>query len=177
MKNYFQKRLSLSTFILILLLFLFVSFSASGEPYNYREVWNSWTDNHRNAYLWGLKDGIIEKATTSVTSVLTQFPAYKRIGSFYAPPGWYKYLGDSKEVKEEMEKIEKRRKEAEDIVFEFVIAPAFDIEIIRDIVTDLYKDPSNSLISLSDMSFLSFWKLKGESIETVLIELRKKAVR
>lgn len=87
----------------------------------------------------------------------------------------YRYIGTSEEVKKEIEKIEEQREQAEDIVWEFCLK--FDIEVIRSIVTDLYKDPANSYICISDMCYLAFWKLKGESIGPILIKLRERASR
>lgn len=79
MKYYLQKRLSLS--ILILLLFLFVSFSVSSEPYNYRKVWNSWTNCQRDIYLWGFEDSrhVIFKKITIIQELKNsqELPNYK----------------------------------------------------------------------------------------------------
>lgn len=44
---------------LVILLYVLIFGSAQAEEgrYKYGEVWNSWTDSHRSAYLWGLRDG------------------------------------------------------------------------------------------------------------------------
>ena len=47
------------------------------------------------------------------------------------------------------------------------------LKVIRDIVTDIYKDPANSYIYFSDICYLAFWKLNGKDIDPILIELRK----
>jgi len=45
-----------------------------------------------------------------------------------------------------------------------------------NIVNNLYKDPANTYIAVSDMCLLASRKLRGESIELPLRELREKAL-
>ena len=151
------------------------SLSKQHESYNYRELWNSWTDNHRNIYLWGLRDGLLEQPTANPLSLLVNYEIYDNYIKRGKPIVLYidSYLHEySKEIREV---IKKERAKAWDTIIAFG-SPKIPLETIRDVMTDLYKDPANSFISLSDMSFLAFWKLKGESVETVLIVLRKKAL-
>jgi hypothetical protein len=48
--------------------------------------------------------------------------------------------------------------------------------MIRDVITDLYKDPANSFITTLDMFFLARDKIEGKDIGKGLIEARKKAI-
>lgn len=47
---------------------------------------------------------------------------------------------------------------------------------IRDVITDLYKDPANGFINTSDMFFLARDKIEGKDIATGLMEARKKTM-
>ena len=50
----------------------------------------------------------------------------------------------------------------------------FLLDIIK-VMTDLYKDPANTRIGISAMIDIAYQKLKGEDIEPLLREARKKA--
>ena len=165
-----MKKLIVISIIAFCLFFTGV-FCFSAKRDNYAEIWNAWNDYDKYVYIWGLRDGLLERATTT-SSVLTHPKSFDDI---FTRIFLYRYLGTSEEVKKEIEKIEEQREQAEDIVWEFCLK--FDIEVIRSIVTDLYKDPANSYICISDMCYLAFWKLKGESIEPILIKLRERASR
>jgi len=45
------------------------------------------------------------------------------------------------------------------------------------VVTDLYKDPANTYIYLTDMFDIAYQKIKGEDIESLLQEARKEALQ
>jgi len=45
-----------------------------------------------------------------------------------------------------------------------------------EIIDDLYKDPANSYIPIANMCLIASRKLRGESIESLLRELRKEAL-
>jgi hypothetical protein len=47
---------------------------------------------------------------------------------------------------------------------------------MRDVITDLYKDPANAVISTLDMFFLARDKIEGKDIRIGLAEARKKAM-
>jgi len=47
---------------------------------------------------------------------------------------------------------------------------------IRDVITDLYKDPSNAFISTLDIFFLARDKIEGKDIVKGLMEARKRAI-
>ncbi|NVM38339.1 MAG: hypothetical protein HWN81_22280 [Candidatus Lokiarchaeota archaeon] len=45
-----------------------------------------------------------------------------------------------------------------------------------EVIDDLYKDPANSYIPIANMCLIASRKLKGEPIDSLLGELRKKAL-
>ena len=47
---------------------------------------------------------------------------------------------------------------------------------IRNVTSDLYKDPANAFISTLDMFFLARDKIEGKDVEIGLMEARKKAM-
>ena len=47
---------------------------------------------------------------------------------------------------------------------------------VVNIINDLYKDPANTYISVSNMCLIASRKLRGEPIESLLRELRKDAL-
>jgi hypothetical protein len=47
---------------------------------------------------------------------------------------------------------------------------------IRDVITDLYKDPANAFISTLDIFFLARDKIEGKDVGKGLMEARKKAI-
>lgn len=143
-------------FIIVFCLISFMEISClAQEPYNYGKVWNSWSDYMRNIYIMGLKDGIQKQITLP-------FIAQLKIEETDA---FDKYLKDSKVVKTE----EKGNR----ILWDFIM---FDDEAIRNVMTDLYKDPTNTYIPFYDMGGIAYRKLKGEDIEPLLRRARKKAL-
>ena len=46
-------------------------------------------------------------------------------------------------------------------------------DAIIEVVSELYEDPANNFIYVSNMCFLAYRKLNGESIETLLRKLRE----
>jgi chlorite dismutase len=161
MKNYFQKKLSLS--ISILLLLLFISFSASSEPYNYREVWNSWTDYQRYIYLWGFNDAR-ENIWGDISNIIKEFEESEELSIY-----------DIKKIIDLTNKIDLTEISANITDYEElnVTFDSPDLKVIRDVMTELYKDPANSYISFKSMVFFATDKLEGKSIESGLTEKRK----
>jgi len=51
------------------------------------------------------------------------------------------------------------------------------LKTVVKIVSDLYKDPANTYISVANMRLLASRKLRGEPIESLLEEFRGKALR
>ncbi len=144
-------------FIIVFCLFSFMEISClAKEPHNYGKIWNSWSDYIRSIYIMGLKDGLQKQVTLPFIAQL----------KIEEKDVFDKFLKDSEVVKTE----EKRNR----ILWDFIM---FDDEAIRNVMTDLYKDPANTYISFYDMGGIAYRKLKGESIELLLRELREEALR
>jgi hypothetical protein len=139
--------------IIVCVLLSFVEISClTQEPYNYGKIWNSWSDYIRSIYIMGLKDGLQKQITLPFIAQLI----------IEEKDVFDKYLKDSEVVKTE----EKGNR----ILWDFIM---FDDEAIRNVMTDLYKDPANTYISFYDMSGIAYRKLNGDSIEPLLREARK----
>lgn len=144
-------------FIIVFCLLSFIEISClAQEPVNYGKMWNSWSDYMRNIYIMGLKDGIQKQITLPFIAQL----------KIEETDVFDKYLKDSEVVKTE----EKGNR----ILWDFIM---FDDEAIRNVMTDLYKDPANAYISIFYMSYLAYRKLKGDSIDVLLREAREEALR
>lgn len=144
-------------FIIVFCLFSFMEISClAKEPHNYGKIWNSWSDYIRSIYIMGLKDGLQKQVTLPFIAQL----------KIEEKDVFDKFLKDSEVVKTE----EKGNR----ILWDFIM---FDDEAIRNVMTDLYKDPANTYISFYDMGGIAYRKLKGESIELLLRELREEALR
>lgn len=172
-----MKKIEKALMVLFIVVFLIIvltnSIYALNESFNFREYWNSWTDYERIIYLLGIRDGLLEQPTANPNSLLVNFDSYCDNTDPQSPPKGlylYRYPEEVREV------IQDESFKAWKIIIAFG-SPKIPLETIRDVMTDLYKDPANSFISFSDISFLAFWKLKGKSIESVLIELRKEVLR
>ena len=144
-------------FIIVFCLLSFIEISClAKEPYNYGKIWYSWSDYIRSIYIMGLKDGLQDQIYFSFI--------YRLI--IEEKDVFDKYLKDSEVVKTE----EARNKTLSGFI-------NFDDEAIRNVMTDLYKDPANTYISFYDMGGIAYRKLKGEAIELLLRELREEALR
>ncbi|GAG65552.1 unnamed protein product [marine sediment metagenome] len=109
-------------FIIMFCLFSFTEVSClAKEPHNYGKIWNSWSDYIRSIYIMGLKDGLQDQIYFSFIRRL--IIEEKDI--------FDKYLKNSEVVKTE----EARNKTLSGFIM-------FDDEAIRNVMTDLYKDPA-----------------------------------
>ena len=144
-------------FIIMFCLLSFMKISCfAQEPFNCGKIWNSWSNYTRSIYILGLKDGLQDQI---------YFSFIRRI-IIEEKDVFDKYLKDSEVIKTE----EARNKTLSGFI-------KFDDEAIRNVMTDLYKDPANTYISFYDMGGIAYRKLKGESIELLLRELREEALR
>jgi len=144
-------------FIIFIIVFCLISFMEisclAQEPYNYGKVWNSWSDYTRSIYIMGLKDGLQRHVTFSFLKRLMM--EEKNI--------FDKHLKESEFVK--MEEM------SNSLLWDFILS---EDEVIRNVVTDLYKDPANTYIPFYDMGVIAYRKLKGEDVKSLLREARER---
>lgn len=67
-----------------------------------------------------------------------------------------------------------------DLIFETYhllspLSPDFEVRVRG--ISDLYKDPANAYIPIAEINILAYRKIRGESIESSLRELREEAFR
>lgn len=119
----------------------------------YGEGWDTLSDFEKELYLLGIMDGLV-----------------KCIKDFYfSPTGYYiAGLGDQEERRILTASISNSN--------DLLGLISSNYKVIINIMNDLYKDPANANIDLGDMCFLACRKLKGESIESSLRELREKTL-
>ena len=115
---------------------------------NYGEYWKSLSDREKIIYFIGVRDGIAKGGRDCVE--------------------WFAYS---------LKKEKEPQLLGADFIDEYYWYDKFfssHRDAIIKVVSDLYKDPINNFIYISDMFFLAYKKLNGESIESLLQELREK---
>ena len=141
-----------------LLSFVGISCLAAKEATSPSGMWNSMDDDNKEVYILGIREGIV----MCLEQITERFliPASKN-------------KNDTSIIEDILENY-----------YQFVtIFKADDFKTtdalfktVVNIINDLYKDPANTYIEVSDMCFLASRKLRGESIESSLRELREKAL-
>jgi hypothetical protein len=150
-------------YFFIVTLILSSTLSVSSEPYDYRDVWNSWTDYQRYIYLWGFNDAR-ENIWGDISDLIKEFVDSEDLSIY-----------EIKKIINLSNKIDLTETNAYITDYEEInitLDPP-DLKVIRDVITDLYKDPTNSYISFKNMIFFAIDKLEGKSIESRLTEKRK----
>ncbi len=126
------------------------------EPFkgvNCGRIWNSWSNSERNIFLMGTASGMI-----------------KCIDDFYNSIGFHLIL-----IKlNHDEKLSKLLTLSINENNDFLIFFSENRKVIKNAMDDLYKDPANTYIPFRDICYLAYQKLKGEDIEPLLREARKK---
>jgi len=151
-----MKRIAI-IFIIVFCLLSFTGISNLAEkPFDYGEMWNSWSDYTRSIYIMGLKDGIQHQSTIHFIDQL--LIEEKNV--------FDKYLKDS-EVVEAEKKINR-------VLWDFLL---LEDKSIRDVATDLYQDPANAYVSFYNMLGIAFRKIKGEDTESLLQKVREEELQ
>lgn len=158
------------------------------EPFDWGKFWNSFSVTEQSAFLLGIELGILKGIADSIEHYVFCFSSPLKEELIL-------YAIMAKIGPEEMAKIFaclivkengvlREREESlvylmgTDILHKHLnLSELFDLEVISKVVTDLYKDLANTYISIVDMYILAIRKLKGESIESSLRELREEALR
>lgn len=152
-----KKIIIISIIAFFLLSFMEISCLAK-EAYSPSQMWNSMDDNAKEVYIWGIREGIVM--------------CMEQITERFLVPAFIN-KNDTSIIEDILENYD-----------QFVMLfRADDYEItlnllktVVNIVSDLYKNPVNTYINVSDMCLLASRKLKGEDIESSLRELREKAL-
>ena len=124
------------------------------EPVNFGEIWNSYSGIEKNAYLLGVCLG------------------FEKVVSDYMNWG-FSYFKEEPENNE----IDVGKKSFSSIFIKYYQLQkniSTDFNTIIKIMSDLYKNPNNKYIPFSEIIFIACQRLKGESIESSLRELREK---
>mgnify|MGYP001080392219 CR=1 FL=1 len=146
-------------FIIAFCLLSFMKISClANESSSSGEFWNSMDDNNKEVYIWGIREGIV-MCMEQITE---------------------RFLVPASKNKENTAIIEAILED----YYQFVMLFRADdyettlnlLKTVVNIVSDLYKDPANTYVNISDMCFLASRKLRGEPIDSLLGELRKKAL-
>jgi len=143
--------------IIFIIVFCLLSFAVVSylieEPPNFSKRWNSLSDYGKIAYLIGLGEGLGQGFLDCVNWLTPYFPEEKEGEKIraYIPIVINKY-------------------------FKYRNFISTNEEVVIQVISDLYKDPANVYINTPEMSFLAYRKLKGESIESSLRELREEAL-
>lgn len=144
------------TIIILMIAVCLLSFTgiyySNEEPAKYGELWDSFSNIQKCTCLLGIDKGIIKGIDICL----------KGYGSYFSE-------------REGEEKIKQIAITGLTILHEYLeLHSTWDLEVISKVVTDLYKDPANTYIWISDMYIIALLKLKGESIESLLREAREK---
>ena len=177
-----MKKIIIILIILVCLFSFMELFCFANERPNYKNIWDGWSDYEKYVYLWGLSDGLCEDIWSYYSLLINpdrSFNMFTRIKKLGKPSVMRKIKEEcSEKLKKEIDEIEKMEDdlelEAKLIILNFGISSEIR-KVIRDVTTDLYKDPANSYICITDMCYLAFWKIKGKDINPILIKLREEA--
>ncbi|NIM97215.1 MAG: hypothetical protein GTO24_03730 [candidate division Zixibacteria bacterium] len=136
--------------IILLCLLLFSPVQAEEERTKWGEVWNSWTELQKYLYLWGYKDGMVksESLHNAIVLPLVSQKCPREVLS--------KYLEAAPPIRD--------------------LFP--DLDVLKDVMTEFYKDPANTYLEFDTILWVSHLKLNGESaesIERVLARERKRS--
>ena len=147
-----MKRIIIIIITFCLLFFVGLSYLAE-EPPNFSKRWDSLSDYGKVTYLIGLGEGLGQGFLDCVNWFTPNLPEGEEGEKIraYIPIGINKY-------------------------FEYVNFISTNGEVVIKVISDLYKNPANVYINTPEMSFLAYRKLKGESIESLLRELREQAL-
>lgn len=129
------------------------------EDFNYAEFWNSLSYDEKVIYLLGVSGGIERHDSYTKNFLLVT----------------WKHLNVNKLSTEEVGEEIKKVGEVQAILFgwqNFVSCGGY--RAIINNMDDLYKDSANMYISMIDMGFLSFYKIRLEPVELLLKVMRER---
>ena len=128
------------------------------EAHSPSQMWNSFDDNAKEVYIWGIREGIVM--------------CMEQITERFLLPAFIN-KNDTSIIEDILENYDQfvRIFDVDDYETQYNL-----LKTVVNILNNLYKDPANTYIAVSDMCLLASRKLRGESIESLLRELREKAL-
>jgi hypothetical protein len=138
------KKLSIVLFLIGFALTPFLAFSE--EILDYGAIWKSWGREGQHAYLWGFLDGGTAVLMTAMEEYIS---SGKQVQS--APKDCGVILDNTGKT----------------------TATLFDEYKLIDVISNLYKDPTNSYIFFGDMVYIARDSLKGNTVSDALLKARK----
>ncbi len=118
----------------------------SEDMLDYGAIWKAWGVAGQTAYLWGFVDG----SGGAMYNVMDEISSSESRG-LKIPKKFY----DNIRIK---------------------TATLFDDKKLRNVMTNLYNDPSNSYIWFQDMVYIARDSLNGNDISGALLRARKQAI-
>ena len=151
--------------IIFIIVFCLLSFARSSclskEAISPCQMWNAMDDNNKISYILGVKEGI-EICMYKLANRLPEFTTNRegKVLFFDILEDYENFVG---------------------LFYDEAIVDDYNkfidrLHTVANIISDLYKDPANTYINVSAMCLLASRKLRGESIESSLRELREKAL-
>lgn len=148
-----MKKISI-IFIIVICLLSFIEVSCLA---NASDDWNYMNYTDKVVYLWGVRSGVSMCIKQIADYPPSQFTNKKDEAKFYA------LLKDNFNFINLF--VTGDKKKTADLLKTFI-----------NVISDLYKDPANTYIPIENMCIIASRKLRGESIESLLRELREKAL-
>jgi hypothetical protein len=118
----------------------------SEEMLDYGAIWKAWGAGSQNAYLRGFVDGGSKVMMPLMDEIISS-----EINGHKIPKDFYENI-------------------------RLKTATLFDIKKLRDVMTNLYRDPVNSYILFEDMVYVARDSLSGNDISDALLKARKQAI-
>jgi len=146
-------------FVIVFCLLSFIEISCfTKEAHSPSQMWNSFDDNAKEVYIWGIREGIVM--------------CMEQITERFLLPAFIN-KNDTSIIEDILENYDQfvRIFDVDDYETQYNL-----LKTVVNIVNNLYKDPANTYIAVSDMCLLASRKLRGEPIDSLLEGLRKKAL-
>jgi hypothetical protein len=149
-----KKKLFLLVLVLIVVYLLsFVGISYSSENFTNGEFWNKLASIGKSAYIAGVINGV-----KMWTDQISDENPFRQFTSKEAEVKFSTFVSDN-------------------LNFLMLFRGEISLKTFINVISDLYKDPANTYIPVSCMCLIASRKLRGEPIELLLQETRKKALQ
>jgi len=160
-ENKMKKLIIILVITVCLLIFMGGIYCMAKEASSPCQMWNSMDDNNKISYIMGVIDGIeicMYKLTDWLPAFITNKEGKVLFFAILEDHEHFVGLFYDEAIVDDYNKFIDR------------------LHTVAKTISDLYKDPANTYINVSAMCLLASRKLRGESIESLLRELRKEAL-